>query len=689
MGEWKMKPSFTMISRRALLMLILTLTSCDSPREEVAAQPAATVTAIEPSAASAPTPVVVPPATGAAPEPTDPSDPLVNGIREPSAAGTPQTAKSPPIRASRGPRGGGGKPAAPASRPNYKRNPGYAGDSTAFSGGGSPAPAQMYTAPQAPKPTALPARKPAAETDATARKKARARLVAEAQRRRDDDRRLPFIPHRDTDRFAQLRVLENDGAAGMTFYDYGVNPTISTEEEPTSTFAVDVDSASYGMVRSYLQKGTMPDEAAVRVEEMINAFDYAYAAPDKEPFLVQAEAFPSPNRKGYHVLHLGLKGRDLTLDQRKPATLVFVIDVSGSMEGESRLGLVKRSLTMLTRQLDGRDTVAVVVYGSDARMVLDATPATQEGKRRIIDTIAALSTEGSTNVAAGLELAYTVAGRHSGEHVTTRVILCSDGVANVGPTGADGILARVKEHADRGVTISTIGFGMGNYNDVLMEQLADKGNGNYAYVDNIDAAQRVFVEQLSATLEVIAKDVKLQVVFDPATVSRYRLLGFENRLLDKRDFDNDHADAGEIGAGHTVTAIYEVKLKSGAPGGNLGTLRVRYKPPTGSNSQLLEKHVPASIVRGAYKDASAPTKLSMVVAAFAEKLRGSYWARNQSYEGILKMWDEIPEALRLRQDVAELRTLIQTARSMDTRVDRFEELLPVARMDFDRVPVLK
>jgi Ca-activated chloride channel family protein len=229
---------------------------------------------------------------------------------------------------------------------------------------------------------------------------------------------------------------------------------------------------------------------------------------------------------------------------------------------------------------------------------------------------------------------------------------------------------------------------MGTYNDVLMERLADKGNGNYAYVDTLEAAQKIFGDQLGGTLDVIAKDVKVQVAFDERTVDRYRLLGFENRMLDKRDFSNDHIDAGEIGAGHTVTAIYEVKLRSTEPPLPLGQLRIRYKDPSSSASRLLERAIPGAIVRRSFAEASAPTKLSLVVAAFAEKLRGSYWARNESYDDILARWDELPDSLRRRTDVVELRTLIETARSLDRRGDRFDALLPVAKMDFDRVPVL-
>jgi len=492
----------------------------------------------------------------------------------------------------------------------------------------------------------------------------------------------------DPDDFDSVRVV-TEAPASMTFQDYGVNPTIATADNDTSTFAVDVDTASYSVARAHLQKGQLPTEAAVRVEEFINAFDYAYQAPKSEPFLVQAEVFPSPNRTGYHVLHIGIKAREVDEESRKPANLVFVIDVSGSMQGTQRLGLVKRALTMLTGELDGRDSVGIVVYGSEARVVVQPTRASRTGKQIITQAIARLRTEGATNVQAGLELGYRVVAANLGKGRVNRVILCSDGVANTGATEAEQILKRVAREANRGVTISTVGFGMGNYNDVLMEKLADKGNGNYSYVDGPRQARKVFVEQLSGTLEMVAKDVKIQMVFDEKAVSRYRLLGFENRMLDRKDFDNDRVDAGEIGAGHTVTAMYELKFRARHGRKNFGTLKVRYKAPEGSRSRLTEQAIPTSIVRNSYGKSSAPTKLSMVSAAFAEKLRGSYWARNMSYDHILKLWNQIPPGLQARADVQELRSLIISARSLDTRGDRYEKLVPVAMMDFDRVPVLR
>ncbi len=502
----------------------------------------------------------------------------------------------------------------------------------------------------------------------------------------------PAVSHRilteQPDDFRHVRVI-TEAPASMTFQDYGVNPTIATADNDTSTFAVDVDTASYSMARSYLQRGQLPDEAAVRVEEFINAFDYAYRAPTEEPFLVQAEVFPSPNRTGYHVLHIGIKAREVDEESRKPANLVFVVDVSGSMEGPERLGLVKQALTMLTGELDGRDSVGIVVYGSDARVVLQPTRASRSGKRAVAQAINSLRTEGATNVEAGLALGYQMVAANLGAGRVNRVVLCSDGVANTGQTEAEQILRRVAREANRGVTISTVGFGMGNYNDVLMEKLADRGNGNYAYVDSQTEAHRIFVTQLSGTLEMVAKDVKVQMVFDERAVSRYRLLGFENRMLARRDFDNDRVDAGEIGAGHTVTAMYELKFRERHGRESFGTLRVRYKAPEGGRSRLTAKPIPTSIVRTTYGQSSAPTKLSMVSAAFAEKLRGSYWARTMSYDHILKLWNQIPPGLQNRPDVQELRSLIITARSLDSRGDKYERLVPVAMMDFDRVPVLR
>jgi Ca-activated chloride channel homolog len=503
---------------------------------------------------------------------------------------------------------------------------------------------------------------------------------------------LPPIPGAADPAFRGLGVVNGKPYADMYFEHFGVNPTIDTEEENVSTFAVDVDTASYSVARSYLDRGYLPDEAAVRVEEFINAFDYAYQPPDDEAFSMQVEGFPSPNRKGYYVLHIGLKGKEVADEERRAANLVFVVDVSGSMETENRLGLVKRALALLVGRLDRNDSVGLVVYGNEAHTILEPTYASDGGKNAILEAIGRLHPEGSTNAQAGLKLGYEMAARNFEDEKINRVILCSDGVANNGITGADRIFDTVRGEATRGVTISTVGFGMGNYNDVLMERLADVGNGNYAYVDGLREARRIFVEELTGTLQVIAKDVKVQVEFDRDRVSRYRLLGFENRTLQKDDFANDSMDGGEIGAGHTVTALYEVKFSSARAddeGASFAIIRIRHKAPRSETSTEIVREIPLAVMRRDYDSASPPAKLSIVVAAFAEKLRGSYWVRNMGYDDIVALWSKIPSPLRDREEVKELRGLIARAEALDLRSDKFETDLPVTHMDFDRLPVLK
>ncbi|WP_249351241.1 YfbK domain-containing protein [Corallococcus exiguus] len=472
----------------------------------------------------------------------------------------------------------------------------------------------------------------------------------------------------------------------MYFKGYGVNPTVDTEEERFSTFSVDTDTASYTLTRAYLERGALPDDQAVRVEEFVNTFDYGYANAPDAPFSVNVEGFPSPARKGYQVVHIGVKARDVSRAERKPGHLVFVIDVSGSMNMENRLGLVKRSLRLLVDALDERDQVSIVVYGDTAHQVLAPTNATQ--KALILSAIDSVQSEGSTNAQAGMELGYELAASHLVKGGINRVILCSDGVANNGITEADGIWARVKEQAAAGITLSTVGFGMGNYNDVLMERLAQVGEGNYSYVDKLEEARRIFVQNLTGTLQVVAKDVKLQVEFDRKTVSRYRLIGYENRLLTKQQFNDDRVDAGEVGAGHAVTALYEVKLRDPAQT-NFGTLRIRYKAPEGGSSRLIEKAMPMTLLRPAYEKAASPTRLSYVAAAFAEKLRGSYWARPLTYDALVSLWEELGATLKSRADVVELGNLIRLAKKLDRREDRFESFAPVRTMDADRVPTIK
>lgn len=475
----------------------------------------------------------------------------------------------------------------------------------------------------------------------------------------------------------------------MYFKHWGTNPTFDTRAAPLSTFSVDVDTASYAMARAYLQQNGLPPEAAVRVEEVVNAFDYRYEAPTEATFTLVGEAVPSPSRPGYHFLHLGLKAREVSKAARAPSALVFVIDVSGSMAEGQRLELVKKALGLLVGELDARDRVALVVYGTTARILLE--PTRGDDHERIRAAIDDLVPEGSTNAQAGLELGYRTAVSMGlgGSPPTRRVVLCSDGVANVGLTDPDALFAAVRRESERGVRLSAVGFGMGNYHDALMERLAQLGDGNYAYVDREAEARRVFVEQLTGTLEVVAADAKIQVELDPRWVHRYRLIGYENRLLAAQDFRDDRKDAGEVGAGHAVTAIYEVKLASDVPpGATLGIVRVRHKAPGATASTELSRPIPAAVVRGSLALASPSTRLSLAAAGFAEKLRGSYWARGWSYRALAGLLAELPPGWRDRPDVLELAALVGRAQALDQRGDRFEADVPLAAMAYDEVPVV-
>jgi Ca-activated chloride channel family protein len=469
----------------------------------------------------------------------------------------------------------------------------------------------------------------------------------------------------------------NDVAVdSMFFMNYGVNPFIATDEDALSTFAVDVDAASYTVTRRYIELGQGPPADAVRVEEFVNFFPQGYPHFERDDFRILIDGAPSPFGPGYHLLRIGLKGREIVERNRKPAQLTFVIDVSGSMEREDRLELVKHALRLLVNQLHGNDRVGIVVYGTQGRVLLDPVAlggrvASAAGRRRILEAIEQLRPEGSTNAEHGLRLGYEMARRGYRPKALNRVVLCSDGVANVGRTGPESILAQVRTEADRGVQLTTIGFGMGNYNDVLMEQLADRGDGNYYYMDDIDEARRVLVENLTGTLQTIARDAKVQVEFDSTRVLRYRLIGFENRDVADRDFRNDKIDAGEVGAGHEVTALYEMKLAPQITQGTLATVRLRYARPeqdgTGA-SQVREivQRFDATALSGRFEDAAPRFRLDAAVAEFAEILRGSYWAKESRLSDVLSVAQTA--ARNLRDDTtAGFVSLVQKAAALSER----------------------
>ena len=446
----------------------------------------------------------------------------------------------------------------------------------------------------------------------------------------------------------------------LTFYEHaGVNPFIDTEDDHLSTFAIDVDTASYTVARRYVRDGNLPDPASVRVEEFVNFFDHGYAPPERDPFAIHVEGSPSPfGGENHWLMRVGLQAREVGEWQRKDATLIFAIDVSGSMGREDRLGLVKRSLALLVDELRPRDSVGIVTYGDRGQVLLRPTDG---GERdAIMDAVNALDAGGSTYAEEGLRLAYEMAANEVRPGRITRVMLLSDGVGNVGRTSADGILEQIRSHVERGVTLTTVGFGMGNYNDVLMEQLANDGDGAYHYVDTLNEARRVFVDDLVGTIQTVAKDARVQVDFNPAVVSRYRLLGYENRAVADEDFRDDTVDAGEIGAGHSVTALYELKFHDGAAG-DIGTVALRYEDPDTRGITEIRRSLQVRELAPWFESASPTFQLAAVVAEYAEVLRNSYWAQDGDLERTAWEASRVRRLLPHDPDVAEFADLVARA----------------------------
>ena len=458
----------------------------------------------------------------------------------------------------------------------------------------------------------------------------------------------------------------NDAAYDLTFFKhYGVNPFIDTEDDHLSTFAIDVDTASYTVARRYVQDGNMPHPDSVRVEEFVNFFDHGYAPPEEGAFAIHVDGSPSPFGGDKHwLIRVGLQGKTISEEARKDATLVFAIDVSGSMGREDRLGLVKRSLRLLVDELRPTDEVGIVIYGSVGSVLLEPTDGGE--KRSIINAIDSLAPGGSTFAEDGLRIAYEMAAERVRPGRVTRVILLSDGVANVGNTGPDSILKQIRKHVDKGVMLTTVGFGMGNFNDVLMEQLANDGDGSYYYVDTINEARRVFVENLVGTLQNIAKDAKVQVDFNPDVVRSYRLLGYENRRVDDDDFRDDTVDAGEVGAGHSVTALYEMKLHDDADG-VLGTVYLRYEDPDSGVVSEIDREFLRSELAFEFGEASPRFQMSAVVAEYAEILRESYWAQDGSLERVAAEANRLQRLIPSDEDVAEFASLASRAESIQSR----------------------
>jgi len=435
------------------------------------------------------------------------------------------------------------------------------------------------------------------------------------------------------------------------------NPVKLAREHPVSTFSIDVDTGSYANVRRFLNDGTLPPEDAVRVEELVNYFGYDYPVPKDRtvPFSVTTAVATAPWNRDRLLLQVGIKGYEVPTEDRPAANLVFLIDVSGSMQPQDKLPLLKRSLRLLAGQLQARDRVSMVVYAGAAGAVLRPTPGDHQAE--IVSALDQLEAGGSTNGGDGIRLAYTFARQAYIKGGINRVLLATDGDFNVGTVSFEALLDIVEREREGGVSLTTLGFGTGNYNDRLLERLADAGNGNYAYIDGLNEGRKVLVEQMSGTLQTIAKDVKIQVEFNPDVVAEYRLIGYENRVLRREDFNNDRIDAGEIGAGHSVTAIYELALVGSAGalvdplryGGaepvpapaasrsaELAFVRLRYKTPDADKSRLIEQAVRRADISTA--DA-APRELrfAAAVAAFGQKLRGGDYTGDFGYQDIARL----------------------------------------------------
>ncbi|GEM_PF-39912 len=433
------------------------------------------------------------------------------------------------------------------------------------------------------------------------------------------------------------------------------NEYLDPFENPLSTFSIDVDNASYSNVRRFINAGQVPPKDAVRIEELVNYFSYDYPQPNgREPFSITTELAACPWNSSNKLLLVGLQGKKIASENIPPSNLVFLIDVSGSMNEPNKLPLVKSAFRLLVDQLREQDRVSIVTYAGNAGLVLPSTRGDQKG--RILSAIEQLEAGGSTAGGAGLMLAYNVARENFTKEGNNRVILATDGDFNVGVSSDDGLVKLIEERRDQGIYLSVVGFGMGNYKDSKMEKLADKGNGNYAYIDNLQEARRVFVSQMAGTLFTIAKDVKIQIEFNPVNVKAYRLIGYENRMLAREDFNDDRKDAGELGSGHSVTALYEIvpadggreyskvdRLKyqadhqqtTGRHVDEILTIKLRYKPPTENESKLIAQIVPND--RQTAETASDNLKFAASVAEFGMLLRDSKFKASSNFDQVIRL----------------------------------------------------
>ena len=505
-------------------------------------------------------------------------------------------------------------------------------DDRAGYGRGRSASPSPYVAPPAPPPYVAPPSPPPPPPPTTSNERARDVTVTGQRIARPSPAHPPayVAPRENRERYDGEEVATVQAVA----------------DAPVSTFSVDVDTGSYANVRRMLAAGTMPPQASVRTEEMLNYFRYDYPAPRdrSRPFSIASDMTRTPWNENTRLLRIGLRGYDVPREGRPPANLVFLVDVSGSMNSIDKMPLVQCSLALLAERLNPRDRVAIVVYAGAAGLVLPPT----SDRTQIVKALARLRAGGSTAGAAGIQLAYRTARDGMIEGGINRVILATDGDFNVGVSDNEALIDMVERERASGITLTTLGYGTGNYNEAMMEQIADHGNGNYAYIDTPREAQKVLDQELASTLFTIAHDVKIQVEFNPAYVSEYRLIGYENRALREQDFDNDAVDAGEIGAGHQVTALYEIvpagsrgwmperryaenqRRAQGSGNGELAWLRLRYKLPGENDSRRIERPLAASLIASA-RPPRGDSAFAAAVAAYGQRLRGDPWLGDFSF----------------------------------------------------------
>ncbi|MEM1332206.1 MAG: von Willebrand factor type A domain-containing protein [Actinomycetota bacterium] len=451
---------------------------------------------------------------------------------------------------------------------------------------------------------------------------------------------------------AEARLDDN------TFQNYGYRDFVEADRDPLSTFALDVDTGSYTIGRKWIDEGQLPPIDSVRPEEYVNAFDYDYRAP-RRGLDIEVDGGPSPFDHDNVLVRVGVQAEIVDEDDRPDAALTFVIDTSGSMDRDDRLGLVKESLSILVDELDDDDTVAIVTYSDSSGVVLAPTPASD--RNEILDAIDQLGPGGSTNLEAGLREGYELAREAFRRDGINRVVLASDGVANAGTTDPDALARMIRDDADTGIDLVTVGFGMGNFNDVTMEQLADQGDGFYAYVDTEDEAERLFEDELTSTLVTAAKDAKIQVEFDPNVVDAYRLIGFENRGVRDSDFRDDDVDAGELGAGHQVTAIYEIELARGVDLDDreeLGIVSLRWEDPETGDVTEIDDDIDMRDIEPEWSRTPDDFQVATVVATFAEKLRDNRYADDVDIDDLSEEAERLADRMRT-DEVDELADLIR------------------------------